>query len=154
MDRPRCLLRFAPRIKLCYTGTSPSVIKAAAALIVTHLSQVWQLILLQGVGVGVGAGVMYTPIFQLIPEWFSERRGLASGLIFSGTGVGGMVYFSPFRVSPYSSILDRRCVPPDPESHAGHYRAAVDAAHMGHRYRYFLNNRSVRREEPIAGSQV
>ena len=52
--------------------------------------QVWQLILLQGVGVGVGGGCLYMPVIRLLPEWFSERRGLAAGIIFSGTGVGGL----------------------------------------------------------------
>ena len=52
-------------------------------------AQVWQLILLQGVGVGIGGGILYMPVIKLFPEWFSERRGLAGGIIFAGTGVGG-----------------------------------------------------------------
>ncbi|TBU45568.1 MFS general substrate transporter [Dichomitus squalens] len=55
-------------------------------------TQVWQLILLQGAGVGIGGGIVYLPIIKLLPEWFSERRGLASGLIFSGTALGGFVF--------------------------------------------------------------
>ncbi|KAI0770597.1 MFS general substrate transporter [Fomes fomentarius] len=55
-------------------------------------TQVWQLILLQGVGVGLGGGMVYMPVIKLLPEWFSERRGLAGGIIFSGTGVGGFVF--------------------------------------------------------------
>lgn len=48
--------------------------------------------MLQGVGVGVGGGMLYMPVIKLLPEWFSERRGLAGGIIFSGTGVGGFVF--------------------------------------------------------------
>lgn len=60
---------------------------------ITHQNlQVWQLIVLQGVGVGVGGGMLYMPVIKLLPEWFSERRGLAGGIIFSGTGVGGFVF--------------------------------------------------------------
>lgn len=59
--------------------------------------QVWQLILLQGVGVGIGGGILYMPVIKLLPEWFSERRGLAGGIIFSGTGVGGFVF--PFMLN-------------------------------------------------------
>ncbi len=54
-----------------------------------HCTQVWQLILLQGVGFGVGGGLLYVPVIKLLSEWFSERRGLAGGIIFAGGGVGG-----------------------------------------------------------------
>ncbi|OBZ77439.1 putative transporter ESBP6 [Grifola frondosa] len=50
--------------------------------------EVWQLILLQGIGVGVGGGLLYMPVIFLLPQWFSRRRGLAGGIIFAGTGVG------------------------------------------------------------------
>lgn len=36
--------------------------------------------------------MVYMPVIKLLPEWFSERRGLAGGIIFSGTGVGGFVF--------------------------------------------------------------
>lgn len=52
----------------------------------------WQLILLQGIGVGIGGGVAYMPVFKYFPEWFLERRGLAGGIIFSGSGLGGFIF--------------------------------------------------------------
>ncbi|KAI0676946.1 MFS general substrate transporter [Trametes maxima] len=52
-------------------------------------TQVWQLILLQGVGFGISGGLLYVPVIKLLSEWFSERRGLAGGIIFAGGGVGG-----------------------------------------------------------------
>ncbi|KAI8986278.1 MFS general substrate transporter [Trametes punicea] len=65
-------------------------------------TEVWQLILLQGVGVGIGGGLLYMPVIKLLSEWFSERRGLAGGIIFAGTGVGGFVF--PFALN---ALLDR-----------------------------------------------
>ncbi|KAI0824006.1 MFS general substrate transporter [Trametes gibbosa] len=65
-------------------------------------TEVWQLILLQGVGVGIGGGLLYMPVIQLLPEWFSERRGLAGGIIFAGTGLGGFVF--PFVLN---ALLDK-----------------------------------------------
>ncbi|TBU21833.1 major facilitator superfamily domain-containing protein [Dichomitus squalens] len=69
-------------------------------------TQVWQLILLQGVGVGIGGGILYSPVIKLLPEWFSERRGLAGGIIFSGTGVGGFAF--PFLLNALLSEVGVR----------------------------------------------
>ena len=49
----------------------------------------WKRWWIEGVGVGVGGGLLYMPIIKLLPEWFSERRGLAGGIIYAGKGVGG-----------------------------------------------------------------
>ena len=59
--------------------------------------QVWQLIILQGVGVGIGGGLLYYPVIKLLPEWFSARRGFAGGIIFAGTGVGGRTIYVSVR---------------------------------------------------------
>ncbi|KAH7877121.1 major facilitator superfamily domain-containing protein [Lentinula edodes] len=55
-------------------------------------SQVWQLIVLQGIIFGLAAGVLYAPIIMWLSEWFVRRRGLAGGIIFGGAGVGGFVF--------------------------------------------------------------
>lgn len=52
-------------------------------------SQVVFLVLLHGVGLGIGGGLLYWPIMILVSEWFVQRRGLAGGIIFAGSGVGG-----------------------------------------------------------------
>ena len=76
---------FANRVRLCRIFQ----IHLSIDISFDRSVQVWQLILLQGVGVGIGGGVMYMPIIYLLPQWFSERRGLAGGIIYSGIGVGG-----------------------------------------------------------------
>lgn len=55
----------------------------------TDIEQVWQLLLLQGVLFGIGGGLLYMPVILYLPEWFSQRRGLATGIIFAGAGIGG-----------------------------------------------------------------
>ncbi|EMD38972.1 hypothetical protein CERSUDRAFT_112686 [Gelatoporia subvermispora B] len=55
-------------------------------------TKVWQLVLLQGVFFGIGAGLLYFPVILLLPQWFVRRRGLAGGIIFAGSGVGGFAF--------------------------------------------------------------
>jgi hypothetical protein len=38
------------------------------------------------------AAAMYLPAATLIYEWFHVHRGLASGIMFAGTGIGGTVF--------------------------------------------------------------
>ncbi|ORY55169.1 MFS general substrate transporter [Leucosporidium creatinivorum] len=71
-------------------------------LISSWASKIWQLILLQGVLCGISGAVLYTPVLIWLQEWWVVRRGMASGLIFSGTGVGGFVF--PFLLN---SLLEK-----------------------------------------------
>ncbi|PCH36281.1 MFS general substrate transporter [Wolfiporia cocos MD-104 SS10] len=61
-------------------------------LMASFATKMWQLVLLQGVCYGIGGGLIYFPIVALLPQWFSRRRGLAAGIIFSGSGIGGFVF--------------------------------------------------------------
>ncbi|KAJ6538885.1 MFS general substrate transporter [Mycena vulgaris] len=54
-------------------------------------TQPWQLVLTQGVVYALGGSFLYFPVMTYLFEWFSVRKGLANGIIFSGTGVGGLV---------------------------------------------------------------
>lgn len=53
--------------------------------------QVWQLIVLQGVICGTAGAILYAPVLVWMTQWFHERRGLAGGIIWSGTGIGGFL---------------------------------------------------------------
>ncbi|KAI8370236.1 major facilitator superfamily domain-containing protein [Blakeslea trispora] len=54
-------------------------------------TQIWHLYLTQGVVFGVGAAFVYVAIMGVAPQWFARRRGLALGIIASGSGIGGLV---------------------------------------------------------------
>ena len=47
------------------------------------------LFLSQGLMKGIGASMVYMPPLSLIPQYFDKRRGLATGLVVSGVGMGG-----------------------------------------------------------------
>ncbi|GAA5996744.1 hypothetical protein JCM5350_008372 [Sporobolomyces pararoseus] len=58
-------------------------------LLSSFATQVWGLILTQGLLAGISGAVVYAPCLLWTMDWFVERRGLATGIVFSGTGLGG-----------------------------------------------------------------
>ncbi|KDQ61480.1 hypothetical protein JAAARDRAFT_66589 [Jaapia argillacea MUCL 33604] len=65
---------------------------AVCLVVSSFATKVWQLIMLQGVFFGIGGGLLYVPVIIWLPEWFSERRGLAGSFIFGGSGIGGFAF--------------------------------------------------------------
>ncbi|KAF8306429.1 MFS general substrate transporter [Clavulina sp. PMI_390] len=69
-----------------------SLVLCALSLVATSFAtQVWQLILFQGVLYGIAGGLAYAPVMVWLSEWFVERRGLAGACIFGGSGFGGSI---------------------------------------------------------------
>jgi MCP family monocarboxylic acid transporter-like MFS transporter 10 len=46
---------------------------------------------LQGIAYAIGGAILYAPCISYMPEHFVARRGLANGILFAGTAVGGLV---------------------------------------------------------------
>ncbi|CAG8008705.1 unnamed protein product [Penicillium olsonii] len=53
---------------------------------VTHL------VLSQGVGFGIGGCIAYSPSIMYMDEWFVNRKGLAFGITWAGSGVSGLIF--------------------------------------------------------------
>lgn len=68
------------------------VLTAAGLLGATMISSPWQLYATLGVLVGAGANCMsFSVQSQYLPNWFVRRRALATGIAFSGVGVGAIL---------------------------------------------------------------
>lgn len=48
----------------------------------------WQLMLAQGIVVGLGSGCLFLPSIAVLPQYFEKRRALATGIGSSGSAVG------------------------------------------------------------------
>ncbi|CAK7265724.1 hypothetical protein SEPCBS57363_001729 [Sporothrix epigloea] len=60
-------------------------------LLASFATQVWHLLLTQGLLYGLGSSMLYFPLLGPAPEYFSRHRATALGLILSGGGVGSLV---------------------------------------------------------------
>lgn len=54
--------------------------------------QYYQLILSQGVGMGIGSGLMLVPAMSVQTHHWSKHRSLAMGIVMTGSGVGGVIF--------------------------------------------------------------
>jgi len=68
---------------MCLVGSGLLVAGIAESLVVIYAAY--------GLGVGLGIGCAYVPVLGAVQRWFVARRGLASGLAVSGSGVGTLV---------------------------------------------------------------
>ncbi|KAF7313006.1 hypothetical protein MKEN_00985500 [Mycena kentingensis (nom. inval.)] len=57
----------------------------------SYATEIYQLIILQGILYAVGGILLYLPCISYISEWFIARRGMANGILFAGTAVGGLL---------------------------------------------------------------
>ncbi|ETW80881.1 MFS monocarboxylate transporter, partial [Heterobasidion irregulare TC 32-1] len=64
----------------------------------SYTTKIQILILLQGVLFALGGALLYSPCISYMSEWFVRRRGLANGILFSGSAAGGL--FLPFIIPP------------------------------------------------------
>ncbi len=88
--------RFSPR-KLFPLGATLLFLGLIAA---SRIHAIWHLYLCFGVVVAMGINsIGFGPHMALIPRWFVQRRGLASGLTLSGIGMGALV------ISPLTAFV-------------------------------------------------
>jgi len=60
-------------------------------------TQYWQVVLAQGLLVGLGTGCLFVPGIAILPTYFSTRKALAQGIASVGSSLGGVIYPIIFR---------------------------------------------------------
>lgn len=74
---------------LLITGT----LTMSFGLMMTSLStEYYQVFLAQGLVTGIGAGLLSVPGLAIISQYFSSKRGLATGIVASGGSVGALLF--------------------------------------------------------------
>jgi len=79
--------RFGPRLIMTGCG----LFLGLGYLLMPRIHAVWQLYLFYGLIVGVGLSGTDVILLSTIARWFEKKRGMASGIIKVGTGVGMVI---------------------------------------------------------------
>ena len=99
--------RFGPRALLSI-GT---VIAGLSWILAAQASSVFTLYLTYGLLGGIGTGIVYVGVIGHMVQWFPDKRGLATGLVAAGYGMGALLTTFPIatvlRESSYQDALVR-----------------------------------------------
>lgn len=71
---------------------SGSVLVVFGLMMTSLCREYWQLVLAQGICMGIGHGGLFITSIAIVPSYFSTRRSLALGLAASGSSLGGVIY--------------------------------------------------------------
>lgn len=69
-----------------------SVLIVLGMMMLSLAREYWQILLSQGICVGLGSGMLFTPSVAQVTVSFHRRRPIALGLAMMGTGFGGIIY--------------------------------------------------------------
>jgi OFA family oxalate/formate antiporter-like MFS transporter len=98
--------RFGPK-RLLGIGAALTGLSWIAASAATTLTQLY---LSYGVLGGIGTGIIYIGVVGLMVKWFPDHRGLATGVVAAGYGMGAMLTTFPISNSLAASGLERTLV--------------------------------------------
>jgi len=76
--------RFGPRLVMTGCG----FFLGLGLLLMSQISAIWQLYLFYGVIIGIGMSATFVPACSTVARWFIKRRGMMTGVVLAGTGVG------------------------------------------------------------------
>jgi OFA family oxalate/formate antiporter-like MFS transporter len=99
--------RFGPRALL----SIGAVIAGLSWVLAAQASNVFALYVTYGLLGGIGTGIVYVGVIGHMVQWFPDKRGLATGLVAAGYGMGALLTTFPIatvlRESSYQDALVR-----------------------------------------------
>ena len=79
--------RFGPRIVVSLSG----LLFGLGYLLMSQISTVWQLYLFYGLIIGTAMSGTFPPLSSTIARWFVKRRGMMTGILVAGIGIGTLI---------------------------------------------------------------
>jgi MFS family permease len=94
--------RLGPKAVSIFCGSALGV----GFLLMSLVHSIWQVYVLYGLFMAVGAGGLFPASVSTVARWFTDKRGMMIGIVTAGLGVGSII-FSPL-ISHLISIYDWR----------------------------------------------
>ena len=79
--------KLGPRFVVTFFGSFLGI----ACLLLSRVTELWQFTLYHALVFSIGTSTASVPIMATVSRWFVKRRGLISGLVQSGAGIGGFI---------------------------------------------------------------
>jgi MFS family permease len=79
--------RFGPRTVMTLCG----VLLGIGFFLMSKMGAVWHLYLFYGILVGAGMSGAFIPLLSTVARWFVKRRGVMTGIVAAGSGVGALI---------------------------------------------------------------
>lgn len=68
------------------------MVYVASLLLLAECKLYWQFMLVYGILAGVSSAFLTTTALAVVAHWFERKRGMASGIAFVGSSVGGIMF--------------------------------------------------------------
>jgi MFS family permease len=78
--------KLGPRLVMTFCG----IFLGMGYFLMSRLDAVWQLYLFYGIIIGIGMSGGFIPLVSTVVRWFVDRRGVMTGIVAAGTGVGAL----------------------------------------------------------------
>ncbi len=79
--------RFGPRVVV----SACCLLLGAGYLLMSQISDIWQLYLFYGVVIGIGMSGAFVPLGSTVARWFVKRKGAMIGIAVAGISAGTMI---------------------------------------------------------------
>jgi len=79
--------KYGPRSIVVIGG----ILSGLSFILTSQITALWHLYLIWGILMGIGSAFCFIPVMAIVPRWFTRRRGMAMGLVMTGSALGGVI---------------------------------------------------------------
>ena len=79
--------KFGPRMVMTVCG----LFLGLGFMLMSQMRDIFHLYLFYGIFIGVGMSGSFIPLTSTVARWFLKRRGLMTGIVTAGTGIGALI---------------------------------------------------------------